>query len=78
MGLRPLSRDISSGFSDSLFFPSALFNSLVASFRRFGRSSGKYSQEAGPDGSGHRLTTDHRTAEAAVRPESDSFENDFL
>ena len=28
-GLRPLSRDISSGFSDSLFFPSALFNSLV-------------------------------------------------
>ena len=29
MGLRPLSRDISSGFSDSLFFPSALFNSLV-------------------------------------------------
>ncbi len=28
-GLRPLSRDISSGFSDSLFFPSALFNSPV-------------------------------------------------
>ncbi len=51
VGLRPLSRDISSGFSDSLFFPSALFNSLV---RRFGRSSGTYSLEAGPDGSGHR------------------------
>ena len=32
-GLRPLSRDISSGFSDSLFFPSALFNSPVASGR---------------------------------------------
>ena len=47
VGLRPLSRDISSGFSDSLFFPSALFNSLV---RRFGRSSGTYSLEAGPGG----------------------------
>ncbi len=69
-GLRPLSRDISSGFSDSLFSASALFNSPVASFRRFGRSSGKYSQEAGPDGSG--LTADHRTAEAAVRPESET------
>ena len=44
-----LSRDISSGFSDSLFFPSALFNSLV---RRFGRSSDTYSLEAGPGGSG--------------------------
>ena len=32
-GLHPLSRDISSGFSDSLFFPSALFNSPVASER---------------------------------------------
>ena len=32
-GLHPLSRDISSGFSDSLFFPSALFNSPVASGR---------------------------------------------
>ena len=47
VGLRPLSRDISSGFSDSLFFPSALFNSLV---RRLGRSSGTYSLEAGPGG----------------------------
>ena len=45
VGLRPLSRDISSGFSDSLFFPSALFNSLV---RRLGGSSGTYSLEAGP------------------------------
>ena len=73
VGLRPLSRDISSGFSGSLFFPSALFNSLAGGrFLRFGRSSGKYSQEAGPDGSGHRLTTDHRTAEAAMRPESET------
>ncbi len=61
-----LSRDISSGFSDSLFFPSALFDSLV---RRFGRSSGKYSPEAGSNGSGHQLTAAHRTAETAVRPE---------
>ena len=58
VGLRPLSRDISSGFSDSLFFPSALFNSPV---RRFGRSSGTYSLEAGPDVSGHQLTAAHRT-----------------
>ncbi len=42
VGLRPLSRDISSGFSDSLFFPSALFNSLV---RRLGTSPGMYSLE---------------------------------
>ncbi len=61
LGLRPLSRDISSGFSDSLFFPSALFNSLV---RRLGRSSGTYSLEAGPGGSGHQLTAAHRTTEA--------------
>ena len=53
VGLRSLSRDISSGFSDSLFFPSALFNSLV---RRLGRSSGTYLQEAGPGGSGHQLS----------------------
>ena len=47
MGLRPLSRDISSGFSDSLFFPSALFNSMV---RRLGGSSGTYSLEPDPVG----------------------------
>ena len=34
-GVRPLDRDISSGFSDSLFFASALFNSPVASFSTF-------------------------------------------
>ena len=70
VGLRPLSRDISSGFSDSLFFPSALFNSPVASGRpvsTFGKVSGTYSLEAGPGGSGHQLTAAHRTAEAAVR-----------
>ena len=64
MGLRPLSRDISSGFSDSLFFPSALFNSLV---RYLGRSSDTYSGSR-TQWVRHQLTAVHRTAEAA-RPD---------
>ena len=53
-GLRPLSRDISSGFSDSLFFPSALFNSPVASgrpvstFRKFLRQVPPWSLTSTP------------------------------
>ena len=53
-GLRPLSRDISSGFSDSLFFQSALFNSPVASgrpvstFRKFLRRVSPWSLTSTP------------------------------
>ena len=56
-GLRPLSRDISSGFSDSLFFPSALFNSPVASFRRFGRFLRQVFTGSRTGRSGHQLTS---------------------
>ncbi len=48
VGLRPLSRDISSGFSDSLFFASTLFNSPVAS----GRPASTFRE--GPPASIHR------------------------
>ena len=53
-GLHPLSRDISSGFSDSLFFQSALFNSPVASgrpvstFRKFLRRASPWSLTSTP------------------------------
>ena len=53
-GLRPLSRDISSGFSGSLFFQSALFNSPVASgrpvstFRKFLRRVSPWSLTSTP------------------------------
>ncbi len=66
-GLHPLSRDISSGFSDSLFFPSALFNSPVAS----GRTVSTFWKvlryvSAGSRGSARwvrsQLTATHRTA----------------